>query len=112
MSTDAGANAAGRLTVLISSPLLIPHARSAGGSGGRRITACLVDGGTDGGAFALAVETGGQQPSMRTFGSALACAHAFNDELRRAARDGLASSPPPQTVSAQALLAASDAVLG
>lgn len=110
MSTDAGEG--GGLTVLISSPLLIPHVRSAGGSGGRRIRAGLVDGGSDGAAFALSVESSGQQPSMRTFGSALACAHAFNDELRRAARDGLASSPPPQALSAQALVEARDAAQG
>lgn len=107
--SDGGADA---LTVLVSSPLLIPHVRSPGGSGGRRIRAGLADDRDGGQAFALAVEAGGRQPSLRLFGSALACAHAFNDELRRADRDGLHASPPAQTLSEQALLDARESILG
>ncbi len=99
----------GELVVLVSSPLLVPHVRSAGGSGGRRIRAGVVGAART---FALSVEAGGRAPSLRTFGSALACAHAFNDELRRAARDGLHSRPPAQSLTAEALHAASDAILG
>lgn len=89
-------------TALVSSPLLIAHVRSAGGAGGRRIRV-----GLDGhGAFAVVVEDGHGAGTPRAYGSALAAAQAYNAELDRAPRDGLASDPEPARLGEAALLAA------
>ena len=87
---------------IVSSPLLIAHVRGAGGTGGRRIRAGVQ---VDAPAFAVLVEWSGRQPSLTPYGSAQACAQAFNDELRRAGRDGLGSMPEPVGTSAERLLA-------
>jgi hypothetical protein len=79
---------------LVASPLLVPHVRSAGGAGGRRPRVVPQDGG-----FALMVEDHGKAPSRRWYGDALALVHAYNDELRRAARAGLTSRPQPAPLS-------------
>ena len=63
-------------------------------------------------AFAVLVEWSGRQPSLTPYGSVLACAQAFNDELRRAARDGLGSMPEPVGTSAERLLALGAELLG
>jgi hypothetical protein len=89
-------------TALVSSPLLIAHVRSAGGAGGRRIHA-----GLDGqAAFAVVVEERRGAGAPRAYGSALAAAQAYNAELDRARRDGLASDPEPARLGEAALLAA------
>ena len=89
-------------TALVSSPLLIAHVRSAGGAGGRRIHAGL----DAQGAFAVSVEDGHGAGAPRAYGSALAAAQAYNAELDRARRDGLASNPEPARLGEAALLAA------
>jgi hypothetical protein len=89
-------------TALVSSPLLIAHVRSAGGAGGRRIHAGLdADG-----AFAVVVEDGHRTRAPRAYGSASAAVHAYNAELDRARRDGLASDPEPARLGEATLLAA------
>ena len=95
-------------TALVSSPLLIAHVRSAGGAGGRRIHAGL----DAHAAFAVVVEDwrGGGRP--RAYGSALAAAQAYNAELDRARRDGLAADPEPARLGEAALLAARRASAG
>ena len=98
-----------RFAPIISSPLLIAHVRGAGGAGGRRIRAGVR---VDPPAFAVLVEWSGRQPSLTPYGSAQACAQAFNDELRRAARDGLGSMPEPVGTSAERLLALGAELLG
>jgi len=91
-----------RFAPIVSSPLLIAHVRGAGGSGGRRIRAGVQ---VEPASFAVLVEWSGRQPSLTPYGSAQACAQAFDDELRRAARDGLGSMPEPAGTSAERLLA-------
>jgi hypothetical protein len=98
-----------RFAQVVSSPLLIAHVRGAGGTGGRRIRAGVQ---VDPPAFAVLVEWSGRQPSLTPYGSAQACAQAFNDELRRAARDGLGSRPEPVGTSAERLLALGAELLG
>ena len=98
-----------RFAPIVSSPLLIAHVRGAGGTGGRRIRAGVQ---VDPPAFAVLVEWSGRQPSLTPYGSAQACAQAFNDELRRAARDGLGSMPEPVRTSAERLLALGAELLG
>jgi hypothetical protein len=83
------------------SPLLIPRVRSAGGAGGRRVSAGIAPGADP--AFAVLVEGGGSL-SLSLFGDAVACAHAYAGELRRAARDGLAARPEAQPLTAGELL--------
>jgi hypothetical protein len=95
-------------TALVSSPLLIVHVRSAGGAGGRRVHAGL----DAGGAFAVVVQDGRVTGAPRPYGSALAAAQAYNAELDRARRDGLASDPPAAQVGEAALLAAREADAG
>ena len=99
-----GAGEAGQATFapIVSSPLLIAHVRGAGGTGGRRIRAGVQ---VEPASFAVLVEWSGRQPSLTPYGSAQACAQAFDDELRRAARDGLGSMPEPAGTSAERLLA-------
>ncbi len=99
----------GRFAPLVASPLLIRRVRSAGGSGGRRISAGVALGAEN--EFAILVEGSGREPSLNGFGGAQACAHAFADELRRAARDGLGSEPEPVALSADQLIAAGAALL-
>ena len=98
---DARDVADARFAPIVSSPLLIAHVRGAGGTGGRRIRAGVQ---VDAPAFAVLVEWSGRQPSLTPYGSAQACAQAFNDELRRAGRDGLGSMPEPVGTSAERLL--------
>jgi len=98
-----------RFAQIVSSPLLIAHVRGAGGTGGRRVRAGVQ---VDPPAFAVLVEWSGRQPSLTPYGSAQACAQAFNDELRRAARDGLGSMPEPVATSAERLLALGAELLG
>ncbi len=98
-----------RFAQVVSSPLLIAHVRGAGGPGGRRIRAGVQ---IDPPAFALLVESSGRRPSLTPYDSAQACAQAFNDELRRAARDGLGSAPEPAGTSAERLLALGAELLG
>jgi hypothetical protein len=87
---------------LVASPLLVARrARSAGGAGGRRLRVAA-----DGGGYELVVEDHGRAPSRRRYGDAAAVVHAFNAELRRAARDGLTSRPEPAALSVGALRAA------
>ncbi len=97
---------------LVISPLLIPRVRSSGGVGGRRVSAGVARGDAGGGLFAVLVEDHRAGRSLRALSSATACAHAYNDELRRAARDGLAARPAAQVTSAAALLDAGRALLG
>ena len=94
---------------IVSSPLLIAHVRGAGGTGGRRIRAGVQ---VDPPAFAVLVEWSGREPSLTAYGSVQACAQAFNDELRRAGRDGLGSMPEPVGTSAERLLALGEELLG
>jgi hypothetical protein len=98
-----------RFAPIVSSPLLIAHVRGAGGTGGRRVRAGAQ---VDLPAFAVLVEWSGRQPSLTPYGSAQACAQAFNDELRRAARDGLGSMPEPVGTSAERLLTLGAELLG
>ena len=65
---------------------------------GRRAPAARP--GEDGG-FALVVEDHGRTPSRRWYGDPLALVHAYNDELRRAARGGLTSRPEPAPLSVE-----------
>ena len=83
---------------LVASPLLVPHVRSPGGAGGRRLRVVREDGG-----FVLVVEDHGRAPSRRWYGEPPALVHAYNDELRRAARGGLTSRPAPAPLSARGL---------
>ena len=106
---DARDVGAARFAPIVSSPLLIAHVRGAGGRGGRRIRAGVQ---IDPPAFAVVVEWTGRQPSLTPYGSVEACAQAFNDELRRAARDGLGSMPEPAGTSAERLLALGADLLG
>ncbi len=102
--------AAGRFAPLVASPLLIRDVRGPGGAGGRRITAGVL--GTHADArFALVVEQGDRTPSVRAFGDATACAHAFGAELARAARDGLSARPEPTLPTSLELVAAGAARL-
>ncbi len=98
-----------RFAPIVSSPLLIKRVRSAGGVGGRRIRAGVQ---VEEPAFAVLVEWSGREPSLTLYGSALACALAFNDELRRAAHDGLGSMPEPVATSAERLIALGGGLLG
>jgi hypothetical protein len=88
---------------LLTSPLLVARrARSSGGAGGRRLrVAAAGDGG-----YELVVEDHGRAPSARRYADAAAVVHAFNAELRRAARAGLTSRPEPAALSVAALRAA------
>jgi len=94
---------------IVRSPLLIPRVRSAGGSGGRRVSAGVALGAEP--AFAVLVEGGGRSSATR-YGGAVACAHAFAAELERAQRDGLAARPPAQPVTAAELLELGARLLG
>lgn len=98
-----------RFAVLIRSPLLIAHVRRAGGTGGRRVSAGVLVGEP---AFAVLVEGGGNEPSLSAFAGAIACSHAFGEELRRAARDRLAADPPAAAVTPAELLSAGARLLG
>lgn len=93
---------------ILASPLLIARVRGAGGAGGRRVTAGVL---VEAPAFAILVETSGRDPSLTAYGGAVACAHAFNDALGRAARDGLGAAPEPATATAGRLLALAGALL-
>ena len=95
---------------LVRSPLLIRRVRSAGGVGGRRVSAGVAV--EQPSAFAVLVESTGKAASLSLFADALACAHVFSDEIRRAARDGLSARPEPQVLSVAELLAAGVAALG
>lgn len=101
--------AGARFTALLASPLLIPHVRSAGGRGGRRVTAGMVV--ADQAAFAVLVEDSDHQPSLSITGNATACAHAFAEQLRRAGRAGLSAEPPAVAPDGAALVAAGAALL-
>lgn len=106
---DARAVGAVAFAPIVSSPLLIRRVRSAGGTGGRRIRAGVQ---LDPRAFAVLVESSGREHALTPYGSAAACAQAFNDELRRAGRDGLGSRPEPAATSAERLLALGEELLG
>ena len=93
---------------IVASPLLIARVRGPGGRGGRRVIAGVR---LDPAAFAVLVQDAGHRPSLTPYGSALACAQAFNDALARAARDGLGASPAPAEVSAARLLALAQSLL-
>lgn len=96
------------MSELLASPLLVARrARSSGGAGGRRLRVAAADGG-----YELVVEDGGRAPSRRRYADAAAVVHAFNAELRRAARDGLTSRPEPAALSVAALQAAEEAAGG
>lgn len=99
----------GRFAPLCASPLLIARVRSAGGAGGRRVTAGVR---VEPAAFAVLIEGPGDAWSLTAYGSATACAHAFNDALRVAGRAGLGASPEPVPVSAERLLTLAAALLG
>ncbi len=100
--------AGGRFAPLMASPLLIPRVRGAGGAGGRRVSAGVRVAPP---AFAVLLEGSGREPSLTAYGSATACAHAFNDALSRAARDGLGASPAATPISAGRLVALAGALL-
>jgi hypothetical protein len=86
-------------TSLVASPLLIPHVRSPGGAGGRRVHAGLdADR-----AFAVLVHDGRRPGSPVAYGSEAAAAQAFNAEVERARRAGLTSRPEPVALSGRAL---------
>ena len=72
---------------IVASPLLIPSRPRPRRSGraAHHARACA----STRPSFALLVEGSGRAPSLTAYGSATACAHAFNDALGRAARDGL-----------------------
>jgi hypothetical protein len=84
-------------TAIVSSPLLIRRVNNPGGSGGRRIHV-----GTLGDDWAVAVQDNRKEPAVRAYAQPLAAVHAYNGELCRARRDGLASRPEavPLTVAA------------
>jgi hypothetical protein len=88
----------GVLDVLVSSPLLVAHARGSGGSRGRRIRI-----GTLGERFAVSVEHGARAPSITEYATASAAVHAYNAQLRRARRDRLNSDPEPTELTVQTL---------
>ena len=89
-------------TALVASPLLIPHVRTPGGRGGRRICAGTLDGD-----WALQVATGGgRMPSVTPYATPLALVHAYNAALRDARRAGLTSAPEPVQLTLDALRAA------
>jgi hypothetical protein len=75
-------------TPVVASPLLIRRVANPGGAGGRRIHLGTLSGG-----WAIAVQEHRKEPAVRTYGEALAVVHAYNGELDRARRDGLASRP-------------------
>lgn len=100
--------AGARFAPILASPLMIARVRGAGGAGGRRITAGVV---VEPAAFAIVVEGSGRAPSLTSYGGVGACAHAFNDALTRAARDGLGASPEPAATSAERLLGLARALL-
>ena len=93
---------------VVASPLLIPSVRGPGGAGGRRVTAGVR---VAPASFALLVDGSGRAPSLTAYGSATACAHAFNDALGRAARDGLGASPAATPITAGHLVALAGALL-
>jgi hypothetical protein len=82
---------------IVSSPLLIRRVSNPGGAGGRRVHV-----GRAGGEWAVAVQDHGSSPALRTYAHVVAATHAYNGELARARRDGLASRPEaaPLTVAA------------
>ena len=88
---------------IVSSPLLIAHVRGAGRERGppdprwRAGRAGVVR--RPGRVVGTAAVTDARTASVQ------ACAQAFDDELRRAARDGLGSMPEPVGTSAERLLA-------
>ncbi len=100
--------AGARFAPLVASPLLIRRVRGAGGAGGRRISAGVR---VEPAAFAVLLEGSGREASLTAYGSATACAHAFNDALHRAARDGLGAAPEAVPISAGRLIAAAGALL-
>src|SRR4051812_33519228 len=83
---------------IMSSPLLIRRVANPGGAGGRRIHL-----GTLAGEWAIAVQKHREEPAVRTYGEALAAVHAYNGELDRARRDGLASRPEAVVLTVAAL---------
>lgn len=84
---------------VVESPLLIARgARSGGGSGGLRVSAGWIAG--EG--LVVVVEGAGRPTRLQAYGSEVAVAHAFNDEVRRAERSGLTSRPEPVELSADA----------
>ncbi len=94
---------------LVRSPLVIPRVRNPGGAGGRRISAGVERDGAP--AFAVLVEGDGRASCTR-YGELVACAHAFNEALAAAERQGLRSRPAAQPVTAGELLAAGARLLG
>lgn len=94
---------------IVSSPLLIPRVRSAGGGGGRRVHAGVLLG--EAPVFAVVVEQGARDPTPAGYGGSDACARAYNAELERAARDRLASRPEAASLSAAELLRMADELL-
>ena len=87
---------------VVTSPLLIRHVRGPGGAGGRRLRVLL----TGDGALDLVVEAGDGRRWVTRFGTEIAVVHAYNTELRRAGRDGLASRPEATPLSLDGLRAA------
>ena len=97
-----------RFAVLVRSPLLIPRVRNPGGSGGWRVSAGVL---VEEPAFAVLIAISGKAPSVTAYSSALACAHAFCDGLRAAARAAMAARPEPQNLTAAELVAAGASAL-
>jgi hypothetical protein len=85
-------------TSIVSSPLLIRRVANPGGAGGRRIHLGSLD--DD---WVLAVQDHRKDPALRTYGEAVAAVHAYNGELDRARRDGLASRPEAVALTVAAL---------
>jgi hypothetical protein len=75
-------------TSIVSSPLLIRRVGNPGGAGGRRIHVGTLDG-----HWVVAVQDHRREPALRAYAEPLAAVHAYNRELDRARRDGLASRP-------------------
>jgi hypothetical protein len=90
--------------VIVSSPLLIRRVNNPGGAGGRRIHV-----GTLGDDWAVAVQDHRKAPAVRSYAEPLAAVHAYNGELRRARRDGLASRPEAVALTVAALARAATA---
>jgi hypothetical protein len=85
-------------TPIVSSPLLIRRVNNPGGTGGRRIRI-----GTFGDEWAVVVEDHRKAPAVRGYAEPLAAVHAYNAELQRARRDGLASRPEAVALTVAAL---------
>ena len=88
-------------TELVASPLLIARrARSAGGTGGRRVTVAVCDDGS------YLVRSEGDVSRSVAAAGPLQAVQAFNLAVREAARAGLASVPEPVELTVDALAAA------